>query len=191
LPEESGRDRLSPWKRRTIVKHLALALGFSLLLSGLPAADPRGPLPNPAIDMEGYLRVSREAAQHRATRRVSEVEFLRMRSEPGTIVLDARSKEKYDLLHVAGAVNLSFSDIAVDSLRRTLPDKSARILIYCNNNYRNAEEPFPTKLPTASLNLSTYIALYNYGYRNVYELGPRIDPEQSKFPFESSAAAKP
>jgi hypothetical protein len=163
-----------------------------LLLSGLPAADPKGPIPNPAIDMEGYLRVSREAAKHRASRRVSEEEFLRMRSEPGTIVLDARSKEKYDLLHVTGAVNLSFSDIAVDSLQRTLPDKSARILIYCNNNFGNAEEPFPTKLPTASLNLSTYIALYNYGYRNVFELGPRIDPKQSKLPFESSrAVAKP
>ncbi len=31
----------------------------------------------------------------------------------------------------------------------------------------------------SSLNLSTYIALYNYGYRNVYELGPRIDPSRT------------
>ena len=30
-------------------------------------------------------------------------------------------------------------------------------------------------MPSASLNLSTYIALYNYGYRNVYELAPLID----------------
>ena len=32
---------------------------------------------NPAIDMPGYLRVAREAAEHRATRRVSEAEFIR------------------------------------------------------------------------------------------------------------------
>ena len=149
-------------------------------------ADRKVPTPNPAIDMEGYLKVSREAATHRESRRLSEDEFLRMSREPGTIVLDARSKEKYDLLHIKGAINLSFPDIAVDSLKKTLPDKSARILIYCNNNFKNAEEPFPTKRPTASLNLSTYIALYSYGYRNIYELGPQIDPKDSKLPFESS-----
>src|SRR5207244_10137075 len=106
--------------------------------------------------------------------------------EPGTIVLDARSRENYDQLHVVGAINLSFPDIAVDSLRRTIPDPATRILIYCNNNFRNAEGPFPTKMPSASLNLSTYIALYTYGYRNVYELGPLIDISKSKLEFVSS-----
>ena len=144
---------------------------------------------NPAIDMAGYLKVASEAARHRQRRRVSEEEFLRLSREPGTIVLDARSRQKYDELHVAGAVNLSFPDIAIDSLRRTIPDKSTRILIYCNNNFRNAEGPFPSKLPTASLNLSTYIALYGYGYRNLYELAPLVALEASKLPFESSRPA--
>ena len=40
----------------------------------------------------------------------------------------------------------------------------------------NAPRAFPTKRADASLNLSTYIALYSYGYRNVYELGPLLDP---------------
>ena len=66
-----------------------------------------------------------------------------------------------------------------------IPDKNTRILIYCNNNFSGAEEAFPTKLPAASLNLSTYVALYSYGYRNVYELAPQIDLEQSKLAFES------
>lgn len=66
------------------------------------------------------------------------------------------------------------------------PDKSTRVLIYCNNNFRDAEGPFPTKLPTASLNLSTYIALYSYGYRNIYELGPLLDMRTSKLEFETS-----
>jgi phage shock protein E len=90
---------------------------------------------------------------------------------------------------VEGAINLSFPDIAVDTLQKTIPDKSARILIYCNNNFKNAPGPFPTKRPSASLNLSTYIALYNYGYRNVYELLPVVDLEASKLPFESSRGA--
>ena len=138
---------------------------------------------NPAIDMDGYLRVAREAAEHRQSRRVSEEEFIRMSREPGTIVLDARSREKYDELHVKGALSLPFPDIAIESLKRAIPDKNTRILIYCNNNFANAEGPFPAKIARASLNLSTYIALYSYGYRNVYELGPLIDLRQSKLEF--------
>jgi hypothetical protein len=140
---------------------------------------------NPAIDMDGYLRVSREAAEHRETRRVSEEEFIRMSREPGTVVLDARSREKYDELHVEGAVSLPFPDIAIESLKRTIPEKSTRVLIYCNNNFANAEGPFPAKIARASLNLSTYIALYSYGYRNVYELAPLIDLKASKLEFAS------
>jgi hypothetical protein len=166
---------------------LALALTVAFVVSTISmSADQVGPPPNPAIDMEGYLRLSREAAKYRETRRVSEAEFLRMSHEPGTIVLDARSRQKYNLLHVKGAVNLSFPDITVESLKRVLPDKSARILIYCNNNFKNAEEAFPTKMPVASLNISTYISLYSYGYRNVYELGPQMDPAKSKLTFESA-----
>ena len=59
-----------------------------------------------------------------------------MSREKGTIVLDARSKEMYDLMHVKGAINLSFPNIDIESLKKTLPDKNARILIYCNNNFK-------------------------------------------------------
>jgi len=140
---------------------------------------------NPAIDMDGYLRISREAAQHRETRRVSEEEFIRMSRQPGTVVLDARSREKFDELHVKGAINLPFPDIAIESLEATIPDRNTRILIYCNNNFANAAGPFPAKIARASLNLSTYIALYSYGYRNVYELGPLIDLRDSRLEFSS------
>jgi len=150
----------------------------------------RAELANPAIDMDGFLRVANETAAHRASHRLSEDEFIRMSRMPGTVILDARSKAMYDLLHVRGAVNLSFPDIAIDSLAQTLPDKNARILIYCNNNFANLESAFATKLPSASLNLSTFIALYNYGYRNVYELAPLLDGRTTRIPFESSRARR-
>jgi phage shock protein E len=140
-------------------------------------------IPNAGIDMPGFLTVAAEAARHRETRRLTEAEFLRMAAEPGTIVLDARSAEKYALLHVKGSINLSFPDITIDSLARTIPSKATRVLIYCNNNFREAEQPFPSKLPSASLNLSTYISLYTYGYQNVYELGPQVDLAKSILPF--------
>lgn len=140
---------------------------------------------NPAIDMPGYLQVSREAAAHRESRLVSEEEFIRMSREPGTVVLDARSREKFDELHIRDALSLPFPDIAIESLKAAIPDKGTRILIYCNNNFANAEGPFPAKIARASLNLSTYIALYSYGYRNVYELEPLIDLKASKLRFVS------
>ena len=135
--------------------------------------------------MPGYLQVSREAAEHRESRLLSEEEFMRMSREPGTVVLDARSREKFDELHIQDALSLPFPDIAIESLKAAIPDQGTRILIYCNNNFANAEGPFPAKIARASLNLSTYIALYSYGYRNVYELEPLIDLKASKLPFVS------
>ena len=142
------------------------------------------PPPNPAIDMDGYLAVAAEAAAYRQSHRVSEDDFIRMSREPGTIILDARSRAKFDELHVKGAINLPFPDIAVATLRDTIPDKNTRILIYCNNNFRNAERPFPEKAARAALNISTFITLYGYGYRNVYELAPLVDIKESKLEFE-------
>jgi len=170
------------------MKRTLAFLLVSLVLAAPPTrvfAQSSAPV-NPAIDMEGYLRVSEEAARHRESRRLSEDQFLRMSREPGTIVLDARSRQKFEELHLKGAINLSFPDIAVESLERTIQDRNTRILIYCNNNFRGAESAFPRKLADASLNLSTYIALYSYGYRNVYELGPLIEVNDSKLGFESS-----
>lgn len=148
-------------------------------------ASPSTTLDNPNIDMSGFLAIADEAARHREQRRVSEAEFIALSREPGTIILDARSAEKFRELHIDGAINLSFPDIAVSTLEAVLPDKNARILIYCNNNFVNSERAFPTKLPMASLNLSTYVTLYTYGYRNVYELAPRLDPAHSALRFAS------
>jgi phage shock protein E len=172
----------------TVARPLAvLALVACTSVPG-PAQEPfRGV--NPAIDMEAFLRSSARAARHRETRRLSEADFIRLSRTPGAVILDARSREKYDELHVRGAVNLSFPDIAFTTLARTIPDRDTRILIYCNNNFKNAEGPFPGKMASVSLNLSTYVTLYNYGYRNVYELGPLLDPRTSMLELESSPRA--
>jgi hypothetical protein len=172
------------------VYRLFLLIVLTTSLASLACAQGKAAIANPAIDMQGYLRAASDAAKLRESHRLTEAEFIGMSREPGTIVLDARSREKYDELHIKGAVNLSFPDITVDSLKSTLPDKNTRILIYCNNNFVGAPEPFPTKAANASLNLSTYIALYSYGYRNVYELGPLLDIKKSKLEFASAGTAR-
>ena len=141
---------------------------------------------NPKIDIVGFLTDTKEAAQHRATRRVSEDEFLRMSREPGTIVLDARSRDKYDELHVRGAVNLSFPDLNEASLAQLIPSKETRILIYCNNNFTGNQSAFADKRAPASLNHYTYTTLYTYGYRNIYELEPLLDVKTTKLALEPS-----
>lgn len=196
------------------MKYLVLALVFAAgflaaHLTGAttaadptPAAPPVPVPPNPNIDMAGFLKGAQAAALHRETHRLSEDDFLKVSQEEGVIVLDARSKAMYDLLHVKGAINLSFPDINIESLKTTLPDKKAKILIYCNNNFTpaagarpnpagnpvavKAAEAFKSKGPAMSLNLSTYISLYSYGYTNVYELAPLIDPTKTKLALVSS-----
>jgi hypothetical protein len=164
--------------KRTLI--LAIAMVCSIQFAD---AQKKPAISNPNIDMQGYLKVASEAAEYRESRRLTEDDFIRMSREPGTVVLDARSREKYETLHIKGAINLSFPDITVESLNRVLPDKDTPILIYCNNNFVGEQQAFPTKMVTASLNLSTYIALYTYGYRNVYELGPLLDIKKSKLEF--------
>jgi hypothetical protein len=153
-----------------------LALAFAVIaFAALPVfAQKNVEIPNPSIDMKGFLKVAAKAAKHREARRLTEDEFIRMSREPGVVILDARSKQKYDELHIDGAVNLSFPDITIESLARMFPDKNVTLLIYCNNNFTNTAA-FPSKRPDASLNISTYISLYTYGYRNIYELGPLLD----------------
>jgi hypothetical protein len=153
-------------------------------VGGIGTAEAANPPPNPHIDADSYVELSRQALEHRKTHRVSEEDFIRMSREPGTIVLDARSREKYDLLHIHGAINLNFADVTVASLAKVLPDKSTRVLIYCNNNFVNNEAAFPTKAPPSSLNVPTFIMLYTYGYKNVYELAPLLDAKHTKLTLE-------
>jgi len=146
---------------------------------------------NPAIDAHAHLANAVEALEHRTTHRISEEEFLRLSRQPGAIVLDARSREKFEMLHVEGAINLPFPDFDVESLARVFPDRNAPILIYCNNNFLGSPVAMPTKAVSASLNLSTFAALYDYGYRNVFELGPLVDVADTRLPLSGSLAPAP
>jgi hypothetical protein len=103
-------------------------------------------------------------------------------------VLDARSRDKYAELHVRGAVSLPFTDFTAESLAREIPSRATRVLIYCNNNFAGAQEPFPAKAAPAALNLSTYVALHTYGYSNVWELGPLVDVAATRLALEGAGA---
>jgi rhodanese-related sulfurtransferase len=138
---------------------------------------------NPNIDFPGFLQIAAKTEALRENRRLTEEEFARMAREPGTIVLDARSRDKYALRHVEGAVNLPFTDFTDAALKAVIPTKDTRVLIYCNNNFRGAPVSLVLKRREASLNISSFIALTTYGYTNVYELGPVLDVKTARLPF--------
>ncbi len=161
-----------------------LSFVFTFAALALNAADQK--IPNRLIDYDGFMKNAAEVAKLREQRRVTEEEFIRMAAEPGTVVFDARSAAMFARLHVKGAKHLSLPDVTAEELAKIIPDKTARILIYCNNNFLNQPEAFPGKFAPASLNIYTFNTLHSYGYTNIYELGPLIDYGKTKLPFEGT-----
>jgi hypothetical protein len=165
-----------------------ILLMTALVSSGMASAADRLEK-NPLIDYTAFLENAKKVQTLREERRISEADFVRMARESGTLIFDARSDDKFALLHVQGAKHLSLPDITAAELAKVIPDKSTRVLIYCNNNFDNEPRALPPKAIAASLNLYTFNTLYSYGYTNVYELGPLIDIKKSILPFEGSLVA--
>ena len=162
---------------------LALALALMCLTCSLHALDGDFTKPNPRINYTAFLVQATAAQQVRETHRLSEERFIEVGRSPGVVILDARSKERYDQLHIQGAINIPFPDLSEATLAKMLPDKNQVILIYCNNNFVNAPKAFPAKRLEASLNIPTFITLHSYGYTNVFELGPLLDVTTTQIPF--------
>lgn len=164
------------------------ALGIALLVAPVlvTAAEP----PNPKIDQSGFVALVQETATIRQESRVSEERFLAMAAEPGTIILDARSKDKYENIHIKGAVHLAFTDFTEEELAKVIPAKTTRILIYCNNNFVGEQANFPSKMVKVALNSQTFVNLHAYGYTNVFELGPLLNIRTTKIPFEGKSVNK-
>jgi hypothetical protein len=98
-----------------------------------------------------------------------------MAREGDTLILDARSAEAFARGHIDGAVNLPFPDFTAERLAEVIGDPNRRVLIYCNNNFANDRPPVVIKSRPLALNIPTFINLYGYGYRNIYELGDVVD----------------
>ena len=150
----------------------------------------------PKVDFDAYEKLIPKVKAHRKTRLVALEAFLKMSREKGTVILDTRSDSLYRRKHVAGAIHLNFSDFTQANLLRLIPNPETRVLIYCNNNFSDDQINFASKvaLPalikkdiapiTLALNIPTYINLYGYGYRNVYELAELVSTRDKRITFE-------
>lgn len=138
-------------------------------------AEAQAPGTAAQIDYAGFQALAGEVSPIRDQRLVGLGEFQRMAREPNTIILDARSAGAYTEGHIEGALNLPLTDFTAQSLQAVLRDPGVRILIYCNNNFSNNARPVVLKRVELALNIQTFINLYGYGYRNVYELNDVVD----------------
>ena len=185
---------------------------------GEPVAVPA--YPSAKVSYTDFKELVDTVEAHRAERLVDLDTFLEMAKDPNTIVLDTRSAYRYARIHVDGAKHLNFSDFNQGSLAAVLPSPETRVLIYCNNNFDGNPIDFVTKVATPAslsslsndapamqirdqerpimmaLNVPTYINLYGYGYRNVYELDELVDVSDSRIQFagtliDGSSTSKP
>ena len=165
--------------------------------------------PKAKVSFDDFKGLVAEVESHRSSRLVDLDTFIKMSKEPGVIILDSRSTFRFDRLHLKGARHLSFTDFTQDNLQKVIPSFETKILIYCNNNFDGNQTDFASKVAmprtTASsaaatqfdaqakpimmaLNIPTYINLYGYGYRNVYELHELVNVNDRRIAFEGSVA---
>lgn len=150
-----------------------------------------------ACDFDSFVKVANMVQQERAQRLLSAKQFVQMASEPGTVVLDARSESSFDLVRVKGSKNLPYTNFGEATLNKLIPTHQTKILIYCRNNLdskslekleNHDDELIVTALtvkqPAAGLNVPVAITLRIYGYENVWELDEIVDPWNTPIPFE-------
>ena len=168
--------------------------------------------PPAKVSFNDFKNLVMTVEPHRAQRLIDLDTFLKMSKEPNTIIFDSRSDFRFNRIHVKGALHLNFSDFTEANLKKVIPSYDTRILIYCNNNFEGNQVDFASKVgpirPPSdpvltsqyaaqekplmlALNIPTYVNLYGYGYRNVYELHELVDVSDPRIEFEGSIVKKP
>lgn len=184
----------------------ALLTSCVLLLAAVACAQGRN-YPKAKVSFDDFKQLVAEVEAHREGRLIDLDTFLKMSREPGAIVLDTRSAFRYERIHLRGARHLSFTDFTQGNLAAVIPSFETTVLIYCNNNFDGNQTDFASKIAmprtgsgraiTAqfnaqarplmmALNIPTYVNLYGYGYRNVYELHELVKVDDPRIAFEGS-----
>jgi len=193
------------------MKTSVFALVAVLFAAGMLRADDDAAYPKAKVSFADFKGLVAAVETHRAERLIDLNTFLEMSTKPGVVVLDTRSRFRFDRIHVKGAKHLNFSDFTQANLAQIIPSIDTTVLIYCNNNFEGNQVDFASKVsipgaqrrqsPAAqfaaqakplmmALNIPTYINLYGYGYRNVYELHELVDVRDSRITLEGSIVAE-
>ncbi len=165
--------------RKTLVTMAAVSL-----LGIAPAATAQDS-DNPQIDYDGFVELAITLQETRQAHLIDLATFQAKAREAGAIILDTRSAEAFRLGHLEGAINLPFSEFTADKLRNVLGTDTGRpILIYCNNNFSDNQQPIRLKAAPLALNIPTFINLHGYGYDNVWELAEIVSTKDVEWTAE-------
>lgn len=192
-------------------KGLEMSMGIIAVLAMLLAVSAGwaqgANYPKSKVSFDDFKGLVAAVESHRASRLVDLATFMKMSKEPGVIILDTRSTFRFERIHIKGARHLSFTDFTQDNLQKVIPSLETTILIYCNNNFDGNQTDFASKIamPRAksnsaaasqfaaqakpimmALNIPTYVNLYGYGYRNVYELDELVNVNDPRIAFEGT-----
>lgn len=209
--DEQLRTSLSLWLRidcstqkLSTMKATFLLLFMTQILFGVLYAQDPGFKPA-KVSFDDYKFLVSVVESHRSERLVDLHTFLEMSKMENVVILDSRTYARYLSRRIKGAKHLAFTDFTQESLMSLIPDPTTTILIYCNNNFEGDEINFASKvsLPRQvsevaesttqeepmmmALNIPTYINLYGYGYRNIYELSELVNIHDSRIQFEGHA----
>lgn len=126
-------------------KFLFLILAGALMTTGLAACAPSSKKEeSESMQAAGaYHKISAEEAKQK------------IEENSGMIIVDVRTPEEYAQEHIEGAINIP-NEAITDKEPEQLPDKDARILVYCRSGVRSKQAADK---------------LVVMGYGNVYDMG--------------------
>jgi rhodanese-related sulfurtransferase len=192
--------------KKTNLKLRIVAVSIMMLAANAGFAQTTN-YPKAKVSFDDFKGLVAEVETNRASRLIDLNTFLKMSKEEGAIIFDSRSDFRFDRIHLKGAKHLAFTDFTQDNLKKVIPNPETKILIYCNNNFDGNQTDFATKAFVPSpksdtaaaaqfaaqakplmlaLNIPTYINLYGYGYRNVYELHELVKVNDPRITFEGT-----
>ncbi|WP_103070015.1 rhodanese-like domain-containing protein [Aquimarina sediminis] len=140
------------------------------------------------VDYNSFVEMSEEIMEYRENRLISLELFLEYMADENTILLDTRSESAFNQKHLKGATHINFSDFTKGKLAKKIASKETRILIYCNNNIDGDTIHFASKMAPLALNIPTFINLYGYGYKNIYELSSLVPIKDQRLQFSGTFA---
>jgi hypothetical protein len=193
---------------RTIERTILIAALIGALAAVPTAGEDGGAAkdyPKAKVSFDDYKTLVAEVESHRRSRLIDLDTFLAMSHEEGVIVLDCRSDFRYERIHVKGVKHLAFTEFTEQNLAAVIPAQTTKILIYCNNNFAGEPVNFASKVAPPrpgqkvtsqfaaeakplmmALNIPTFIALYGYGYHDVFELDELVNVTDPRITFEGT-----
>ncbi|MFT6338759.1 MAG: hypothetical protein ACJATI_005536 [Halioglobus sp.] len=187
------------------IVHITFVALISIFLAGCTEEKSQNQInyPKAYVSYSDYENIVKEVKPIRKLRLINYDQLIDLQKKENVILLDTRSKNKYQQKHLKGAINLPFTEFTQSNLRNLIPDIKTRIIIYCNNNFDGDSILFASKTFTPdqigklslamqkdsimlALNIPTYINLHGYKYQNIYELNELINISDDRLKLEGS-----